>query len=64
MAGHAAKALGKGLGVAMQAAGTDFGTAAHRIPRSVRPLDFRFVAHLNQFLTNDRTNAVQGELLK
>ena len=40
MAGHAAKALGKGLGVAMQAAGADLGAAADWIPRRIRPFDF------------------------
>jgi len=61
MARHATKPFSKRLGVTMQAAGADFRTAADRIPRRIRPFDFRFVAHLNQFLTDDRTKAVQGE---
>src|SRR5438445_7865168 len=46
MTRHTAKTLGEGLGVTMHAAGTDLGASPNRIPSCVRPLDFRFVAHM------------------
>ena len=39
MSSDAAKALGKGLGIAVLASGTDFGAAADGIPSGVRPFD-------------------------
>src|SRR5207247_11171169 len=47
MAGHTAKPFRKGLGVAMRTARADFPAASNRIPRRVRPFDFRIVAHIS-----------------
>lgn len=48
MAGNAAPALGKGFGVAMEAAGADFGAAAHGVPCRVRPFDFGLNTHKHE----------------
>src|SRR5262245_51005188 len=43
--GHAAKPLGKRLGVTPRAAWRDLRAPAHGIPGSVGPFDFRVIAH-------------------
>lgn len=45
MAGHTPETLGEGLRVAVDASWADLRAPAHGIPRRVRPLDFRIVAH-------------------
>lgn len=47
MASHPTKALGKSLSVAMLAARTDLGAAAHRVPCGVCPLYCRSTRHDN-----------------
>jgi hypothetical protein len=45
MAGYAAESFGKSFRVAVFAAWADLGTATHRIPRGVGPLDRTTITH-------------------
>ena len=45
VAGHAAKSFGKGFGITVGAAGTDFDAAAHGVPGGIGPFDFGMFAH-------------------